>query len=79
MANGPIEAKVKAATLAAFVVGLVVSTLNQTQADSQLLGSLPAWLQFVLTVAVPPVVTFLSGWKARHTPKTDPGLLPPRD
>lgn len=79
MASAPIESKVKAATIAAFAVGVLVSALNEAQANSQLLGTLPSWLQAVALVAVPPLVTFLSGWQARHTPRPDTGYLVPED
>lgn len=68
-ATGPVETKVKAATWAAAAVGVLITVLNAVAADSSLLGALPAWLQGVVTVAAPPLVTFLAGWKARHTPR----------
>lgn len=73
--TAPIEAKVTAATWAAAAVGVLITVLNTAAADSSLLGSLPPWLQGVLTVVIPPLATFLSGWKARHTPR--PGITPP--
>lgn len=72
MAKQPIEKKVQAATYAALAVGGVVAVLNWAAADSELLGGLPAWLQAVVSVAVPPLVTFLSGWQAKHTPRPNP-------
>lgn len=79
MATAPVENKVKAATSAAFVVGLVVAFLNYAVGDSQLMGSLPAWAQTLMALVVPPIVTFYSGWKAQHTPRPDMGLLTPED
>jgi hypothetical protein len=73
MAHVPVEAKVKAATGAAFFVGLGISFMNWAVGDSQLMGSLPPWAQALATLAVPPLVTFLSGWQARHTPRPDTG------
>lgn len=70
--KAPVEAKVTAATIAAVAVGVVITVLNAAVADDQLLGALPPWLQGILTVVVPPLVTFLAGWKARHTPRTGP-------
>lgn len=72
-APAPIETKVKTATWAAALVGIAVTVLNALPGNSQLLGPLPAWLQAVITVVVPPAVTFLSGWAARHTPRPDNG------
>lgn len=65
----PVEAKVKAATSATFVVSLVVAVLNAVVADDQLLQPLPAWLQPLIIALVPAAVTFLSGWQAKHTPR----------
>ncbi|HET6635229.1 MAG TPA: holin [Streptomyces sp.] len=71
----PIEAKVKTATWAATLVGIAVTVLNALPGNSQLMGPLPAWLQAVITVVVPPLVTFLAGWAARHTPRTGTGAV----
>lgn len=79
MASTPVETKVKAATGGAFLVGLVVALLNWEVGDSQLMGSLPAWVQTLVTLAVPPLITFLSGWQARHTPRPDMGVPTPED
>lgn len=65
----PIELKVKWATYAALLLGGVVAALNWAAADSELLGGLPPWLQAAVSLLVPPVVTFLSGWQAAHTPR----------
>jgi hypothetical protein len=77
--NSPVESKVKAATGAAFFVGMAVALLNWGVGDSQLMGSLPPWAQVLVTAVVPPVVTFLSGWQARHTPRPEVGVLTPED
>jgi len=69
MAKAPIEAKVKAATSATFVVSLVVAVLNAVVADDQLLQPLPVWLQPLVIALVPAAITFLSGWQAKHTPR----------
>jgi hypothetical protein len=75
MANAPIEAKVKAATTATFLVSLLIAVLNAVAADDSLLGPLPSWLQAPVIAVVPAALTFLSGWQARHTPRT-PGDKP---
>lgn len=71
--TAPVEKKVTAATWAAALVGIAITVLNELPGNAQLMGPLPAWLQGVLTVVVPPLVTFLSGWAARHTPRTGTG------
>ncbi|GAA4999449.1 holin [Streptomyces siamensis] len=65
----PVEAKVKAATSATFVVSLLLAVLNSVVADDSLLQPLPSWLQPVVIAVAPAAVTFLSGWQASHTPR----------
>lgn len=65
----PIEAKVKSATAATFLVSLVIAVLNSVVADDSLLGPLPSWLQPVIIAVAPAAITFLSGWSAAHTPR----------
>lgn len=80
MAKAPVEAKVVAATAAAFVVGAVAAFLNWAEGDSQLMGSMPGWAQVLVAALVPPVATFLSGWSAKHTPRPETGdVLTPKD
>jgi len=62
MAKAPVEAKVKAATSATFVVSLLIAVLNAVVADDSL-------LQALLIALAPAGVTFLSGWQAKHTPR----------
>jgi hypothetical protein len=74
MANHPVETKVKAATSATFLISLLAAVLNAVAANDQLLGPLPAWLQPFLIALVPPALTFLSGWQAKHTPRGPAGI-----
>ncbi|NUQ99542.1 MAG: holin [Streptomyces sp.] len=69
MANAPVEAKVKSATAATFVVSLVIAVLNGVVADDSLMQPLPGWLQPIIIAMAPPLVTFLSGWSAQHSPR----------
>ncbi|MEV6696214.1 holin [Streptomyces sp. NPDC051453] len=68
----PIEAKVKSATTATFLVSLLIAVLNSVAADDSLLGPLPSWLQPVIIAVAPAAITFLSGWAAQHTPRVSP-------
>lgn len=65
----PIEKKVTAATAASFAVGIIVAVLNAVTADTSLLGPLPGWAQALVLAVAPAALTFLSGWKAAHTPR----------
>ncbi|MFD7410162.1 holin [Kitasatospora purpeofusca] len=67
-----IETKVKAASAASFGAGLAVALLNAVAADSALLAPLPGWVQAPVLALVPYGVTWLSGYAAPHTPRSDP-------
>ncbi|WP_045300221.1 hypothetical protein [Saccharothrix sp. ST-888] len=67
----PIETKVKAASATTFLVGIAIAALNAVTADNSLLGPVPAWLQAPILALVPSALAFLSGYQARHTPRTD--------
>ncbi|MCW7941704.1 hypothetical protein AAW14_06610 [Streptomyces hygroscopicus] len=72
----PVETKVKAATAVGVAVGVLITLLNSVVGNSQLMGSMPAWLQSLLTLIVPPLATFWAGWKAPHTPQPGPKPAP---
>jgi hypothetical protein len=62
-----VEVKVKVATYASIVAGAGIAILNAAVADQSLLGSLPAWLQFVLIALVPGAITWLGGYVTPST------------
>jgi hypothetical protein len=66
-----VETKVVAATASSLAIGLAIALLNGAQSNTPLLGGLPLWLQYLLLVAVPPVLAFLVGYAAPHTPRPD--------
>lgn len=74
MPNAPVEKKVSAATIASLAAALAITLLNATVGNADLMGSTPAWLQHLATLIVPPLVTFLGGYAARHTPRGPAGL-----
>lgn len=76
MATAPVEKKVSAATLGGLAAAVAITILNGTVGDTELLGSAPAWLQHLATLIVPPLVVFLSGYNARHTPRLGSTPLP---
>jgi hypothetical protein len=74
--RGPIEKKVTAATVGAFASSAAVAVLNAWVGDERLLGALPGWLQTIVIAFGPTVVTFLSGFYAKHTPRpTEDGTV----
>jgi hypothetical protein len=69
--NGPVETKVRVSTTASTVLGLVLAVMTWVQDSPDALGNLPKWLQGALLLVVPPLVTFVSGYLAAHTARTD--------
>lgn len=65
------EAKVVASTLASAATGAVIGVLNDVETNNTLLDPIPHALQIVMLVAIPTAVTFLAGWRAKHTPRPD--------
>ncbi|MCX5114586.1 holin [Streptomyces sp. NBC_00378] len=63
----PVEAKVKAASAATFLVGIAIAVLNAIVADSSLLGPLPSWAQAPLLALAPAALAWLAGYRAKHT------------
>lgn len=73
-----IETKVTAATLGSFAAGVGVAILNAAVGNSELMGGLPGWLQFLLIVGAPSAITFLSGYaKSSATSRSSDGYVPP--
>lgn len=68
-----IEKKTIWATFGAFGIGSAITLLNNLQADAELLGSVPGWLQALITMSAPPAVVFLSSYQAKHTKRPDLG------
>lgn len=56
--------KMVASTAVTTVVGIVIALLNGLQANSAMLGDLPPWAQFVILLAIPPLLTGFSAYKA---------------
>jgi len=70
-ARGPIETKVKASTLVALLASLALALLNGIVAESEILGSLPPALQFVILTLAPTLAVFLAGYSAPHTRRSN--------
>ncbi|MFF7994777.1 hypothetical protein ACFZDG_34020 [Kitasatospora xanthocidica] len=45
------------------------------QDQPSLLGAVPGWLASWLLALLPTAVTGLAGYRARHTPRTDPDTV----
>lgn len=68
-----VEAKVVATTAAMALVGVGLTVLNEVPGNASLMGSVPGWLQGLITLAAPPLITFVTGWRTRHTPRPELG------
>ncbi len=73
-----VEVKVIAASAGALVVGVGLALANGLAGNSELLGGLPPWLQFVIITALPPVSAWLGGFtKKSETSRTSEGFKEP--
>lgn len=66
--TAPIESKVKAATAGAIVSAAAVWALDEYVFTAD---TLPGPVEALVVLAVTGLVTFVSGWAARHTPRPD--------
>lgn len=71
MLTGPVETKVQTTSVMALAGSVGAAVLNAVAAHSELLGTLPALAQFVIIAAIPPAVTFLTGYASPATPRPD--------
>ncbi|MFI6182505.1 hypothetical protein ACIA8R_43750 [Nonomuraea sp. NPDC051191] len=68
----PVERKVTAATAGSYLGLLAVLTVLQTvNADLDLIAGLPDWLESLAVPLLPGLITFVSGYKSKHTPRPD--------
>lgn len=74
----PVEKKVTASTVAAYLVSVALLTVLGTVQDNPLLVSgLPDLLEAILLSAIPALVTFVAGFAAKHTDRPDLAPVPP--
>lgn len=71
-ARPKVGRKVKAATIASMAASTALAFLNQAIGNNAILGTLPGWLQSVLLICGPTLVTFLSGYLTKHAPPIEP-------
>ncbi|MEV0149669.1 MULTISPECIES: hypothetical protein [unclassified Nonomuraea] len=68
----PVEAKVKAMTLTAYLAGVGGMAVLQTIAnDPSMISFLPDWIEAITLPLLPTALAAIAGWKARHTPRPD--------
>lgn len=73
--TGPIEQKVKWATIAASLAGFLLDGLSNWSRDGDaaalFTGVLPQWAEPFLTALLLGLPTFVAGWQAKHTHRPD--------
>ncbi|GAA1769837.1 hypothetical protein [Nonomuraea bangladeshensis] len=68
----PVETKVKAMTLTAYLSGVAgMAVLQAVSADPSMISFLPDWVEAILLPLVPTALAAVAGWQARHTPRPD--------
>lgn len=66
-----VERKVKAAGIATYLgIAAGLGVLNAAT-DINLIAGLPDWLEVFVAPFIPTVITSLSAYQARHTPRPD--------
>lgn len=69
--EGPVETKVQTTSAVTLLGSVGVAVLNAVGAHSELLGGLPPLAQFIIIAAIPPAVTWLTGYVSPSTPRPD--------
>lgn len=70
-----VETKVKWSTVGSTLgAAAVLAMLGAVSDDPNMLSPLPDALELLLLSLLPGLVSFVAGWRARHTPRPD---LPP--
>jgi hypothetical protein len=71
----PVEKKVTAATLAAYLASTgLLAILTAIQDNAGLVAGLPDALEPFVLALVPTAITFVGGWAAKHTPRGPAGV-----
>lgn len=77
MASAPVESKVKAATIGAYLASAgLLGILTAIRDHHDLVDALPGALGPLVLALVPTAVAGVSGWAARHAPRIS-DLAPP--
>lgn len=70
----PVEQKVKASTIGATLVTVILAALAAFGDNEQLLPGLPDWVPVLIAAVLTGGATFQAGFSAKHTPRPE---LPP--
>lgn len=64
-----VELKVKSMTAVTALLSIALEILNDVKADNSLIPG-PSWFQAIVILVIPTVVTFVTGYRTRHTPRS---------
>lgn len=71
--NAPLELKVKVATAATYLAGVALLGFLNATTTADLIAGLPDVVEAFVAPGVVSLVTFISGYLAKHTPRPDLG------
>ena len=69
--SGPVELKVKVATAATYVGGVLLLGILNATTTANLIAGLPDVVEAFVAPGVLSLITFVSGYLAKHTPRPD--------
>jgi hypothetical protein len=70
--SAPIEKKVKVSSVVTYLVSLAgLAILGAVTDDSSLISSMPDALEPFVLALVPAAASWIAGWAAPHTPRSD--------
>ncbi|UBU16690.1 hypothetical protein [Nonomuraea gerenzanensis] len=68
----PVETKVKAMGLTAYLAGVAGMAVLQAVADDpSMIAVLPDWIEAITLPLVPTALAAVAGFKSKHTPRPD--------
>lgn len=70
-APAPVEAKVKAASIASYVGLAALLAILNAVTETNLVSGLPDVIEVLVAPVIPAAITLVAGYKARHTPRPD--------
>jgi hypothetical protein len=73
-AKGPVETKVKVASIATYLGSLALLAVLNGVTDTNLISGLPDVAEVLLAPVIPAAISLVAGYAARHTPRPDLGF-----
>lgn len=70
--SAPVETKVKWASYATYFGCVALLAILNAVTDANLITALPDVAEVFIAPLLPTLITFIGGFMAKHTPRTDP-------